>query len=76
MTYTLDIRQRRQVTLPRDLLLRWNLDEGDKLRIEIKDGYQATMIPQKKVALDALGEIQEIFAKSGLAEKEFARNDA
>ena len=74
MTYTLDIRQRRQVTLPRELLLKWGVDEGDKLRIEVKDGNTATMVPQKKVALEALEEIQAIFAKSGTAEEEFARH--
>lgn len=74
MTYTLGIRQRRQVTLPRELLLKWGVDEGDKLRIEIKEGNMAIMVPQKKLALDALEEIQAIFAKSGIAEEEFARH--
>ena len=76
MTYTVNIRQRRQITLPRELLVKWSLDEGDKLRIEIGDGDIVTLTPQKKVALQALTEIQAIFAKSEIPENEFVRHDS
>ena len=73
MTYIVDIRQRRQITLPKDLLSTWNLSQGDQLRIEVKDNREATLIPQKQLALSALKEIQAIFAKSRLSQDEFAR---
>jgi len=73
MTYILDIKQRRQVTFPKDLLTKLGLSEGDKLQIEVRSDSEAVIKPQKRVALKALKEIQAIFARSGITKNEFAR---
>lgn len=70
MTYVLDIRARRQVTIPGDLLKTWNLQEGDGLILEIKDN-QARLMPKKQSVKALLSEIQNAFVSSEFSEKEF-----
>ena len=70
MTYILDIRARRQVTIPGDLLRTWGLQEGDGLILEVKDN-QARLMPKKQSARALLSEIQKAFINSGFSEKEF-----
>lgn len=70
MTYTLDIRARRQVTIPGGLLKTWGLQEGDGLILEVKDN-QARLTPKKQSAKAMLDEIQKAFINSGFSEKEF-----
>lgn len=70
MTYVLDIRARRQVTIPGDLLKTWDLREGDGLILEVKDN-QARLMPKKQSAKALLSEIQKAFVNSGFSEKEF-----
>ena len=69
MTYILDIRQRRQVTLPGELLAGLGLNQGDQLAVTLK-GDQAVIKAKKQAALDALEQIQKAFADSGIKEEE------
>jgi antitoxin component of MazEF toxin-antitoxin module len=72
-TYILNIRPKRQTTLPDMLLKQLDLDIGDKLKAEIKND-RIVLTPQKRVALDAFDEIQKIFAESSIPEREMQNN--
>lgn len=72
MTYILDIRARRQVTIPGDLLKTWNLREGDGLILEIKNG-QAKLSPKRQSAKALLEEISLAFSSSGISESELQK---
>lgn len=72
MTYVLDIRSRRQVTIPGDLLKTWGLEEGDGLVLEIKDG-QAKITPKKQSAKALLEEISTAFSVSGISESQLQK---
>lgn len=72
MTYTIQIRDRRQVTLPTALLKKFNLAVGDNLEIQLDNNF-AVIKPKKRVALDAFKEIQVAFAKSAVTEKELQK---
>lgn len=69
MTYILDIRQRRQVTLPGELLVGLGISQGDQLVVTLK-GDQAVIKAKKQAALDALKQIQKAFVDSGIKEEE------
>lgn len=69
MTYILDIRQRRQITLPSELLSKLGADQGDQLVVSIKDG-RAVIEAKRQVALDALKQIQKAFAEAKVTESE------
>lgn len=69
MTYTIDIRPRRQATFPSAVLTALGLTVGDSVQIKVEDG-KAILTPQKQVALDAFKEIQKIFSQSEISEKE------
>ncbi|MEK7064434.1 MAG: AbrB/MazE/SpoVT family DNA-binding domain-containing protein [Patescibacteria group bacterium] len=69
MTYILDIRQRRQVTLPGELLAGLGLKQGDQLAVTLR-GNQAVIKAKKQAALNALEQIQKAFANSGIKEEE------
>lgn len=68
-TYTLNIRTKRQTTIPELLLQQVGLKVGDKLVATVKE-ESIILKPQKKVALDLLKEIQKIFKESGVPESE------
>ena len=72
MTYLLNIRPRRQVTVPDAILKMWNLSEGDGLVLEIQDG-QAKITPKKQSAKALLEEISTAFKSSGVSESEFQK---
>lgn len=72
MTYTLDIRARRQVTIPSDLLKTWGLEEGDGLILEVQDG-QAKITPKKQSSKALLNEISTAFKASGISESELQK---
>lgn len=72
MTYVLDIRARRQVTIPGDLLKTWGLEEGDGLVLEINDG-QARITPKKQSAKALLEEISSAFKASDISESELQK---
>ena len=69
MVYTLDIRPRRQVTLPKDALKKLDLEVGDSLEMKLV-GKKATLVPKKQIALDAFRELQRIFKASKVPLKE------
>ena len=63
MTYTIDIRSRRQATFPNAILKALGLTVGDSVQIEV-DGSRAIITPKKKIALDALSAIKDAFKES------------
>lgn len=67
--YTVQIRERRQITLPKPILEQFDMQIGDSLEVKIKD-KEVILKPVKKVALEALKEIQMAFANSKVTEKE------
>lgn len=74
-TYTIDIRPRRQATLPRKLLDELGVSVGDKLIAEVeKDKKSLVLKPSKQVFTDALNEIQRIVKESGISEKEIQKS--
>ncbi len=66
------LRPRRQITLPRDVCQRLGIDIGDQVDLSVEGG-RLVATPSKKLALDALAEIRNAFARSGLTEEELQR---
>ena len=66
---TATIRPKRQLTLPKEICDQLELKPGDVLNLTVEN---STLIATagKKVALDALREIQEAFQRSGITEEE------
>jgi len=73
MTYTIDIRPRRQATFPSAVLTALGLTIGDSVQIKVEGG-KAILTPQKQIALDAFKEIQKIFSQSKISEKEMLKS--
>ena len=71
-SYLIGIRQRRQTTIPSAVLAQLGVGIGDSLEISVSDN-KATLIPQKQIALNALQEIQSVFADSGVKESEMQK---
>ncbi len=63
------LRPRRQVTLPREICDRLGIGQGDVLEITV-EGSTLIARPKKKIALEALKEIQQAFRRSGVSEAE------
>jgi bifunctional DNA-binding transcriptional regulator/antitoxin component of YhaV-PrlF toxin-antitoxin module len=63
------LRNRRQLTLPREVCEALEIKAGDGLSLELVEGA-LLLRPNKGVALDALRAIQEAFAESGITEEE------
>jgi AbrB family looped-hinge helix DNA binding protein len=63
------VRQRRQMTLPRELCDVLGIQPGDRLEIAV-EGDILVGRPKKRLALEALKEIQDAFARSGMTEAE------
>jgi AbrB family looped-hinge helix DNA binding protein len=63
------VRPKRQVTLPKAVCDQMGITEGDELEVTVEN---CTLIarPRKKVALQALREIQRAFETSGVTEPE------
>jgi AbrB family looped-hinge helix DNA binding protein len=63
------LRPKRQVTLPRAVCEQLGIQPGDELELTVEN---CTLVarPRKKVALEALREIQRAFASSGVTEEE------
>lgn len=68
MNFTIDIRPRRQATLPAPLLQMMGIGIGDSLEVEINNN-QAVLRPKKQLALDALKAIQAAFRRAKIPEK-------
>ena len=66
------LRPRRQLTLPRDICQQLGIDIGDQVELSAEDG-RLVVTPSRKLALDALAEIQGAFARSGITEEELQR---
>lgn len=66
------LRPRRQITLPRDVCRQLGIDIGDQVDLSVADGM-LVVTPSRKLALDALAEIQSAFARSGIPEDELQR---
>lgn len=71
-TYTIQIRDRRQTTLPKPLLKQLGVAEGDFLEVAVGK-KQVTITSKKRVALAALKEIQAAFARSRVSEATLQR---
>jgi antitoxin component of MazEF toxin-antitoxin module len=66
------LRPRRQLTLPRDICQQLGIDIGDQVDLSVEDGT-LIVTPSRKLALNALAEIQSAFARSGITEEELQR---
>lgn len=72
-TYTIQVRDRRQTTLPKSLLKQLGVAEGDFLEVEVGK-KQVTIQSKKRVALAALKEIQAAFSRSRVSENRLQRS--
>lgn len=66
------LRPKRQITIPREICDQLGIEPGDVLELIVEESVlRAT--PKKRLALDALREIQETFRRSGINEEELLR---
>ena len=63
------VRPKRQVTLPKEICRQLEITPGDTLEISFEDSKLVAR-PKKKIALEALSEIQQAFKRSGITEAE------
>lgn len=68
--FTVQIRDRRQITLPKPILQQFGIEVGDSLELKIRN-KEVILKPIRRIALEALKEIQEAFASSKVSEREF-----
>ena len=73
MTFLVNIRERRQITLPGAVLLKLGLSVGDNLALNVENDRLVAK-PAKKQALDTLKAIQKIFGSSKISEKELQKS--
>ncbi len=66
------LRPRRQLTLPRDICRQLGIEVGDQVELSAEDGM-LIVTPSRKLALNALAEIRNAFARSGVPEDELQR---
>ena len=66
------LRPKRQITLPADICESLGIETGDRLVLSV-EGKALIARPKKARALDALQEIRESFARSGISEKELLK---
>lgn len=69
MTYIVNIRNRRQITLPANILNKLGLSVGDNLAIQVKE-QKIIARPIREQAVDTLKAIQKVFQKSKVSESE------
>lgn len=72
-TYTLDIRDRRQVTFPSEMLRLLGVGVGDSVEVRVKE-KAAIIKPKKQIALEALEELQKAFSNIDIPEKQFLKD--
>jgi antitoxin component of MazEF toxin-antitoxin module len=65
--FSLNIRPKRQIILPNELLEQLGVNTGDSLEAKVVDN-QLVMLPKKRIALDAFSELQKIIQKSSFVE--------
>jgi bifunctional DNA-binding transcriptional regulator/antitoxin component of YhaV-PrlF toxin-antitoxin module len=66
------IRPKRQMTLPREFCRQLGIGPGDRLEMFVEAGRLVAM-PKKTLALNAVREIRETFARYGITEKELQK---
>lgn len=69
ITVDVQLRPKRQLTLPRGICEKIGVRPGDKLEFSVV-GSTLIITPKKAKALNALREIQEAFQRSGITEEE------
>jgi len=67
------LRDKRQLTLPRDICEQLGIGPGDRLTLYVEDGALVAK-PNKTIALEALRELRESFKNSGITLKELLAN--
>ena len=67
------LRDKRQITLPRDICEQLGIEPGDNLTLYVEDGALVAK-PNKTIALEALRELRESFKNSGISLKELLAN--
>ena len=67
------LRDKRQLTLHRDICEQLGIGPGDKLTLYVEDGALVAK-PNKTIALEALRELRESFKNSGITLKELLAN--
>lgn len=72
-TYTIDIRPRRQATIPQAILQQVGVGVGDQLVASVEN-ETVVLKPKKQAFLDALKAIQKAFRESGIPEKKMQDN--
>ncbi|MBU0569319.1 AbrB/MazE/SpoVT family DNA-binding domain-containing protein [Patescibacteria group bacterium] len=72
-TFTINIRPRRQTTIPKKLLEELNVGIGDDFNAYV-EGNKLIFKPKKQIALEAFKELQKAIQESGISEKEMQEN--
>lgn len=72
MVFIVNIRDRRQITLPADVLSQLGLSVGDNLAIQVKE-QKFVAKPVQEQAVDTLKAIQKIFQNSKISEGELQK---
>jgi len=67
------LRDKRQLTLPRDICDQLGIQPGDQLTVYVEDGVLLAK-PNRAVALEALHELQRMFKESDITLKELLEN--
>ena len=67
------LRDKRQLTLPREICEQLGIEPGDNLTLYVEDGALVAK-PNKTIALEALRELRESFKNSGITLKELLAN--
>ncbi|MBU4313374.1 AbrB/MazE/SpoVT family DNA-binding domain-containing protein [Patescibacteria group bacterium] len=67
------LRPKRQITLPSKVCEKLGIEYGDRLELRIKDD-SIIVKPKKTIALNALNEIRKAFKKSGVTEEELIKS--
>lgn len=73
-TVDVQLRPRRQITLPKEICDKLGVAPGDKLELSVEDS-SVVLTPKKVKALNALREIQEAFQRSGITLEEMLEED-
>lgn len=70
MNYIVDIRERRQVTLPAEVLNQLKLTVGDSLVLSVDD-QKLIAKPLQKQSVETLTALQNVIQKTNVSESEF-----
>ena len=73
MMYTIQIRPRRQTTIPQELLDQLKLSVGDNFLASINDG-KIVLVASKKKSLDAFKVLQKAMQLSKISEDEMLKS--